>query len=104
MYRPNISPITRLPHTGVFASAGRALRRLGHKVAECHRQRRAYEELAAMTDYELEDIGISRSQIDAIFTGKYQIAKPGTSNVVVLERCRYRERLPSTRQCHEGRE
>lgn len=104
MYCPNESSITRLPHTGVFASVGRALRRLGHQVAECHRQRRAHEELAAMTDYELEDIGISRSEIDAIFAGKYQRAKPETSNVVVLEHCRYRERLLSTRQCHEGRQ
>jgi uncharacterized protein YjiS (DUF1127 family) len=88
----------------VFASGSRALRRLGHKLVEYHRQRRAHEELVAMTDYELEDIGISRSEIDAIFAGRYQRPKPETSNVVVLEHCRYRERLLSTRQCHEGRQ
>jgi uncharacterized protein YjiS (DUF1127 family) len=87
----------------VFASAGRALWRLGHKVAECRRQRRAYEELVAMSDHELEDIGVSRSEIDAIFAGKYQGAKPEISNVIVLENCRYRERSISRRRCHDER-
>jgi uncharacterized protein YjiS (DUF1127 family) len=88
----------------VFASACRALRRLGHKVAECRHQRRAYEELVAMSDHELEDIGVSRSEIDAIFAGKYQGAKPGTSNVIDLENCRYRERSISRWRCHNGRQ
>jgi hypothetical protein len=57
-----------------------------------------------MSDHELEDIGISRSEIDAIFAGKYQRAKPETSNVVVLEHCRYRDRPLSVRRCHEGRQ
>lgn len=103
MHQINQSSITRLARAGVFAPAGRALRQLGQKVAEFRRQRRAYEELAAMSDHELEDIGISRSEIDAIFARKCQRAKPETSNVIVLENRRYRERPLSTRRCHEER-
>jgi uncharacterized protein YjiS (DUF1127 family) len=103
MYDPNHPPLARLHHAGVLASAGRALRRLGHKVAAYRHNRRAYEELAAMTDHELEDIGLSRSEIDAAFAGTYKSSQAGSSNVIVLDHCRYRDRPTSMRRCNEGR-
>jgi uncharacterized protein YjiS (DUF1127 family) len=99
MHGPSQTPVTGLPQVGVFASAGRALRKVANKMAECRRRRQSYQELAAMSDRELEDIGISRSDIDAIFAGQYERARP--SNVVVFDRCRYRERAGLTKRCNE---
>lgn len=76
----------RSPHAGVLASAGRALRRLGHRMAECRRNRRGYQELAAMSDLELEDLGISRTDIDIIFAGRYGRVGPNLPNFIMPDR------------------
>jgi uncharacterized protein YjiS (DUF1127 family) len=68
---PSLAPVAGLLYAGVFVSAGRALRRVTNKLAECRRQRRARQELAAMSDHELDDIGVVRSDIDAILSGRY---------------------------------
>lgn len=98
---PSQAPVAELPHAGVFASAGRALRRLGYKMAESRRKQRAYRELAAMSDHDLEDIGIGRSDIDAIFTPQHARARHGSSNVIAFDRCRYRERAGLKKRCNE---
>lgn len=74
MDTPSFPPMKRSPHAGALARAGRALRRLRHRMAECCRNRRGYQELAAMSDLELEDIGVSQTDIDVIFAGRYDRA------------------------------
>jgi uncharacterized protein YjiS (DUF1127 family) len=85
----------------MFASSRRALRRVADKIAQCHHKHRAYQELAAMSDRELEDIGISRSDLDAIVAGRFERASSACSNVVVLDRRRYRKQPVSTKRCNE---
>jgi uncharacterized protein YjiS (DUF1127 family) len=101
MHGPGPAPVAGLLHAGVFVSAGRALRRVTNKMAECRRRRRAYQELAVMSDHELEDIGVGRSDIDAILSGRYERAKPESSNLVAFDRCRYRERAVLKKWCNE---
>jgi hypothetical protein len=48
--------------------------------------RRGYQELVAMSDLDLEDLGISRTDIDAIFAGKYDRAGPNLPNLIVPDR------------------
>lgn len=79
--------LLRLPHEGILASIGRALRKFGSEIVEFHRMRRSFEELAAMNDCELEDIGINRTDISAVFAGTYQRQKSAPSNVIALNRC-----------------
>lgn len=98
MYGKNEVRAARFLDTGTLVSAGRALRRLGHKMAECRRNRRAHHELAAMSDRELEDIGILRSDIDAIFTGRYDSPRLDSSTAEAFDRRRYREPPVSTRR------
>lgn len=83
MDTPSLPPMKPSPQAGARASAGRALRRLGHRMAECRRNRRGYRELAAMSDLELEDLGISRTDIDVIFAGRYHRAGP---NLIIPDR------------------
>ena len=86
MYGANEPPVARFSHKGVLAFTGRTLRRLGGKTAECRRNRRAYQKLIVMSDRELADIAISRLDIDAIFSGTYERAKPNSSDMIVLDR------------------
>lgn len=72
----SLPSMKRPPQAGALASAGRALRRLRHRMMECCRNRRGYQELAAMSDLELEDLGISRMDIDVIIAGRYDRARP----------------------------
>lgn len=99
MHGANKQPAARFSCTGALAFAGRTLRKLSHKVAECRRNRRARKELAAMSDLELADIGISRSEGDAIFGSHYESARLDPANVSSSDRCRYREPGLSTRGC-----
>ena len=48
---------------------------IGKRVAEARRMARAYDELAAMSDLELHDIGISRADIPAAVSGAYSLWK-----------------------------
>ena len=70
----NLAPIGRWPHARVLAPTAQMLKRLGHKLTECRRNHRGYQELATMSDIELEDLGINRTDIDAIFAGTYERA------------------------------
>jgi uncharacterized protein YjiS (DUF1127 family) len=51
--------------------ACRTLKALAKGVAEARRMVRAHNELAAMSDPELRDIGINRSDISAVVSGRY---------------------------------
>lgn len=57
-------------------SAWRALSRMmkacAEGIAEARRMSRAYNELTALSDSELQDIGISRSDIPSVVTGTYR--------------------------------
>lgn len=46
-----------------------ALRHLGGRIALAHRRRRAIAELAALEDWQLDDIGIRRAQIREVVDG-----------------------------------
>jgi len=63
----------------IFARAWSAIGRMGKafgkRVAEARRMARAYDELAAMSDLELHDIGISRADIPAAVSGAYSLWK-----------------------------
>lgn len=73
------------PHARISASIGRALKALGARITEARRAQRAFEELNAMSDHDLEDIGISRADIPAIIAGTYWDTRPSTSNVIPLD-------------------
>lgn len=104
MDAPSLPAMRRSPHARALASTGRALRRLGHRMAECRRKRRGYQELAAMSDLELEDLGISRSDIDAIFAGIYERAKTNSPNVIALDQRGETRASGNTRPCkRDGR-
>ena len=49
-------------------------------IAEARKMHRDYETLSAMSNLELEDMGISRSDIHAVVTGTYCGARPTRSN------------------------
>ena len=49
-------------------------------LAERHRRRRAYDELMALDDRSLADIGMHRSQIPAMVEAMYQDAQPHPVN------------------------
>src|SRR5690348_2931941 len=74
------------PQARIFASVGRALTALNSRVTEARRAQRTFEELNAMSDHDLEDIGISRANVPAIVAGVYRDARPATSNVITLDR------------------
>lgn len=79
---------TQRSHAGIFASIGRALTALGSRVSEARRVQRTFEDLNAMSDRDLEDIGITRADIPAIVTGVYRDARPAASNVIPLDHSR----------------
>jgi len=66
-------------YPGIFYRAWSAIKRtgkaFGERVAEARRMARAYDELAAMSDPELHDIGISRADIPAVVSGTYSFRK-----------------------------
>ena len=77
-------PYRRVPTLGrrypaIFDRAWSAISRtgkaFGERVAEARRMARAYDELAAMSDPELHDIGISRADIPAVVSGTYSLWK-----------------------------
>ncbi len=55
-------------------------------IAEARRLRRAYDELAGMSDPELRDIGISRADIPAVVTGTYRRTQPRISDFASIGR------------------
>lgn len=83
---PGLPAMKRLPPAGALAFTARALRRLGHRMAKCRRNRRGRQELAAMSDLDLEDLGISRTDIDAIFARRYDRAGPNLPNLIKPDR------------------
>ena len=50
------------------------------RIVNAHKTHREYETLSAMSNLELEDMGISRSDIHAVVTGTYCGARPTRSN------------------------
>ena len=50
------------------------------RIVNAHKTHREYETLSAMSNLELEDMGISHSDIHAVVTGTYCGARPVRSN------------------------
>ena len=77
-HRP-MPTLRRRRFPAIFDHTWSAIRRtgkaFGEGVAEARRTARAYDELAAMSDPELHDIGISRADIPAVVSGTYSLWK-----------------------------
>lgn len=63
----------------VWRTISHMLMAFGEGVAEALRRGRTYHELATMSDPELHDIGINRSDISAVVSGAYQKTPSPTS-------------------------
>jgi uncharacterized protein (DUF2249 family)/uncharacterized protein YjiS (DUF1127 family) len=71
----------------VAHTLGRRLKLASDGIAEVRRMRRSYEELAAMSNLELQDIGISRGDIPAVVAGTFRRERAAaTSNVLPITR------------------
>jgi uncharacterized protein YjiS (DUF1127 family) len=57
---------------GFLGTAMEALRAFADKIAHGHQQHCDYLQLSAMSEPELQDIGISRSDISAVLSGTYR--------------------------------
>jgi uncharacterized protein YjiS (DUF1127 family) len=55
----------------ILKAIGRALRAFADGTSKARKMQRDYETLSAMSDRELQDMGISRSDIHAVVTGTY---------------------------------
>jgi uncharacterized protein YjiS (DUF1127 family) len=68
-------PVSRHSHpailTHVWQAIGGTLKALAEGAATARRAARVYEQLTAMSDPELHDIGIHRSDIPAVVSGTY---------------------------------
>lgn len=73
-------------HERVLTAIGRSLKAVGERVAEARRAQQVFDELNAMTDHELEDIGIMRSDIAAVVAGTYRGMRLSASNVIPIDR------------------
>ncbi len=73
-YRPMPTLRHRFPaiFDRTWSAISRAKKAFDEGVAKTRRMARAYEELAAMSDPELHDIGISRADIPAVVSGTYR--------------------------------
>ena len=65
----------------------RTLKSTGDGMAEARRRHQAYEELAALSNLELEDFGISRGDIPAVIAGT--LSREQTSAVRVKRNSRH---------------
>jgi uncharacterized protein YjiS (DUF1127 family) len=64
-------PTGRHRDPAIFRRVRSAISRKLKALAEARRMARAYDELAAMSDPELHDIGISRADIPVVVSGTY---------------------------------
>ena len=69
-------PIVRFRHTSILrrtrSAMSRTLKAFAEDLAKARRMAREYNELASMSDPELQDIGISRADIPAVVSGAYR--------------------------------
>lgn len=88
---PDCKPEMLCLHERILAVIHRTLRAVGERVAEARHARQIFDELNAMSDHELEDIGIVRADIPAFVAGTYRGVRSAASNVIPLDcRCRMR--------------
>lgn len=80
--------VTPLPHGRALTFVGRLLKGFADVYAEAQQRQRAFEELTAMSDRELADMGITRADIPAIVAGTYQRPQAATSNVIPFDQRR----------------
>ena len=64
----------------ILKAIGHALKAFVDGAFKTHKMQRDYETLSAMSDLELQDIGISRSDIHAVVTGTYCGARAAQFN------------------------
>jgi uncharacterized protein YjiS (DUF1127 family) len=67
----------------IIKGIGNAIQKVGNGIATWVQANNTSRELNAMPDYILDDIGISRHQIDAVATGKLvrELSKPALAEV-----------------------
>lgn len=73
-------------------AVGRSVKALAERIAGDRRLSRLYKELAAMSDTQRADVGISRADIRAAVTGTYGKRQPSVSDTTLSSR---RKRSPS---------
>lgn len=84
-------PAKRRLHERVLVAICGVLYAVSDRVAKARHAQQIFGELNAMNDHELEDIGITRSDIPAVVAGTYRGVQPAASNVISLDRrCRMR--------------
>lgn len=66
--------------TPILKAIGHTLMAVTDGIAKARKMHRDYETLSAMSNLELEDIGISRSDIHAVVTGTYCGTRHAPSN------------------------
>ena len=64
----------------ILKAIGHALKAFVDGTSKAHKMHRDYETLSAMSNLELEDMGISRSDIHAVVTGTYCGARAAQFN------------------------
>ncbi len=64
----------------ILKAIGHILKAFVDGIAKAHKMHRDYGTLFAMSNLELEDMGISRSDIHTVVTGTYCGARPARSN------------------------
>lgn len=83
-------------HKKVLVAMPRALTAIAGRVAKARQARRRFEELNAMSDHELEDIGITRVDIPAIVAGIYRDERSAAASPVIPFTRRSKVRSPKT--------
>lgn len=84
-------PERRGLHKPIYLAIRRALRAVANRMAQARRAQRVFDELNAMSDHDLEDIGLTRSDIPEIVAGTYPGMQPEASNVIPLNRRRCKQ-------------
>jgi uncharacterized protein (DUF2249 family)/uncharacterized protein YjiS (DUF1127 family) len=80
------------PHEGrgilrrSWSALVRTLNAIAEGVNNANRMRRMYDELSAMSDVELQDMGMTRSDIGAVVTRTYRLRQSAASNVFSFDR------------------
>ncbi len=70
--RSSYRSATQRPQSKIVALIRHALRALPNWLAEARQMQQAFETMIAMSDRELEDIGITRSDIPAVVARTYR--------------------------------
>lgn len=103
MNRRTIKRQDRHQHARVFDRTlkwlARTLTATGQSISAARRLHRSYEELRAMSDLELQDIGITRADIPTIVAARFRRKRAGSNvlSIVPAQTAAFAGRKPTTR-------